>query len=231
MKSLARLQTTLDFMVESGAQYDAPQKVYLAKEHDTGSIITPVDSLDDLNNLEKLLEDQKNMQKLSTSMAFICGTGGKAQGVDCCYKLVDYFFTRQFLTQCSWTGATRLADTNAGSGPSDGNESGPSTSSGGVGKVPLKFFRKTRQLFLNLVMRADKDFSELDSEKFFKTVLKNSKQRTTAKNLTSKHKNRPTNLKYKTNKSNDENQPGESVPRIVEGGALREEVEGDDTNN
>lgn len=232
MKTVARMQTTLDFLVESMVENDAPQKMYLSKEHDTKSIIAPVECLDDLNNLEKLLDDQKTLQKLSSSMAFICGTSGKAQGIDCCYKLIDFFFTRQFLTQCSWTGATRLTDANARSGPSDGIESGPSdeiesgpsTSSGVVGKVPLKFFRKTRQLFLNLVMRADKDFSELDSEKFFKTVLKNSKQRTTAKSLTSKHKNRPTNLKYKTNKSNDENQPDESDARKAEGDAPRKEV-------
>ncbi|KXJ82919.1 hypothetical protein RP20_CCG010571 [Aedes albopictus] len=136
MKSMANMQTTLNFLVDSVAQNEVPQKVQKQKEPGN-EIINPIDCLEDLSNLEKYLDNEYNLQKLSTSMGFICGTSGKAQGIDCCYKLVDYFFTRRFLTQCSWTGAARLTDGNAGQ-----QESGPSTSADVAGKVPLKFFKK-----------------------------------------------------------------------------------------
>lgn len=82
----------------------------------------------------------------------------------------------------------RLKDANSQQGPPVIGDIGA--------KVPLKFYKNVRSLFLNLVMQADKDFSELECEKFFKTVLKNSKQRLSVKVLTSNHKNRPTNMKY-----------------------------------
>lgn len=189
---------------------DAPRKMSLANEQNSQDIVSPVGCLDDLNALEKLLVDDKHMQRFSAGMSFICGTSGKARGTDCCYKLIDYFFTRQFLTQCSWTGATRLSDGNVQEFAGE-----PSTSYEVPGKIPLKFFNKTRTLFLHLIIKADKDFSVIECEQFFKTVLKNSKQRVHAKCLTSKHKNRPKNLKYNVRKTNDENQQTEVTDENV----------------
>ncbi|KAL1378931.1 hypothetical protein pipiens_015264 [Culex pipiens pipiens] len=138
-------------------------------------------SLEELDALEKQLHDDAQMRKYLTGMSFICGTSDKARAVDCCYKLIDYFVTRDFLTQCSWTGIARA---------SDGTETTTEK------KIPMKFYVKFRALFTSLVLLVDRDFSEFQCEKFFKTILKNAKQRLFAKTMTSRQKNRPCNLKY-----------------------------------
>lgn len=185
MQALAKIQTNQEYAM-THCQFPTTHTILPTQE--VQHVLTPVDSVDELKALERSLEDGKLEQQFLNGMSFICGITGKAQGTDCCYKLIDYFFTRQFLTQCSWTGMVRLTDANS--------QQDPSTSADTGAKVPLKYYKHIRALFLNLIMQADKDFSELACEKFFKTVLKNSKQRLSAKFLTSKHKNRPSNMKY-----------------------------------
>ncbi|KAG5890739.1 hypothetical protein JTB14_013086 [Gonioctena quinquepunctata] len=145
---------------------------------DPPTLVGPINSKENLDKIEEQLKSEKFMENLVESMTFICGQSGYAQGIDCCYKLVDYFFEREFLVHCSWTGNTK--------------------ESGGSSKVPLKFYVNMRRAFLNIILRADNSFTETECDTFFKRIMKNSKQRTTMKNLiTSKHKSRPKNLKYK----------------------------------
>lgn len=120
------------------------------------AIIKPVSNHQELQELEKYFNDNNNFSKTVESMTFICGSSGKSKGVDSCYKLIDYFFTRDLLLNCSWTGTSRQRD---------------------EGKIPLKYFCNTRKCFLTLVMKSDKYFGEQECDKFFKTVIKNAKQR------------------------------------------------------
>ncbi|XP_065095782.1 uncharacterized protein LOC135717572 [Ochlerotatus camptorhynchus] len=187
MQALAKIQTGQEYAM-THCHYSASQNdAILAKRH-VQHVLSPADSVDELEALERSLEDETLMQQFSCGKSYICGVTGKAQGTDGCYKLIYYFFTRKFLTQCSWTGMMGQADGNS--------QQEPSTCGDATTKVPLKFFKNTRALFLNLIVQADNQFSELDCDKFFKTILKNSKQRLSSKFLTSKHKNRPTKMKY-----------------------------------
>ncbi|XP_066256700.1 uncharacterized protein [Euwallacea similis] len=141
------------------------------------SPIEPIDSLEKLTQFEEKLKDETYLAQVIESMSFICGKSGKAMGLDCCYKLIDYFLTRRFVAQCSWTGNTRM---------------GP-----GVGKVPLKFFHNFRKCFRDIITLADSKFTETESEDFFKRVMRNSVKRVSAGQMRqSRHKNRPKNLKY-----------------------------------
>lgn len=163
-------------------------------------IMDPVNSVETLKTLEESLKDDSVMQKHMSSMSFICGNSGRANGIDCCYKLVDYFITRQFLLQCSWTGNSRIL--GAGKSPGDAVDLLPDMESG---KVALKFYTKFRTLFLNLIILADGSFTEMQCEMFFKRIMKNSKQRVMSKMTTSKHRNRPKNLKYNIQKASTSN--------------------------
>lgn len=78
------------------------------------------------------------------------------QGYDCCYALVDQFFTREFLNTCSWTGGSRSPD---------------------MKKTAFKTYKRTNNIFYELVRLADPTFSEINTEKFFHSVLRNSRQR------------------------------------------------------
>lgn len=120
----------------------------------------PIDSLESLTELEEKLKNEQYKQKFIKSLIFICGSTGKANGIDAAYKLIDYILDRNFVDKCSWTGNTK--------------EGGGST------KIALKFFVNFRKTFLTIIMHADKDFSEQDCDTFFKRILKNSVQRKTA---------------------------------------------------
>lgn len=155
----------------------------------TADIMNPVNSVDELNALETLLSDDTVMQQYVGKLSFICGNSGRANGIDCCYKLIDHLVTRPFLVQCSWTGNSRTtAPTDNGS-----QELFPDMENG---KVALKFYKKFRALFLNLIILADSSFTDMECETFFKRIMKNSKQRVLCKMISSKHRNRPRNLKY-----------------------------------
>lgn len=187
MQVLAKLITEVEYMSQALCEGQRGASTSIATME---NIADPVNSVEELDLLEESLKDDRVMQKYIQSMSFICGTSGKANGLDSCYKLVDFFVTRPLLLQCSWTGNSRA------SGVKQTQENEPSTS-GETSKVALKFYKKFRSLFLKLVMLADRDFSEVDCDVFFKRIIKNSKQRVNAAMTTSRHRNRPRNIKYK----------------------------------
>lgn len=194
MQHMATMQTNMEYLTQAVFDNNSCR----TPPTDQAEILAkPVSSAEELNKLEESLKDEGVLQKFVANMSFICGTNGKANGVDCCYKLVDYFLTREFLTECSWTGKCRVGDENR----SD-NAPAVEGSQTNCSKVPIKFFKHFRTLFLKLVLLAGKDFTEIKCEEFFKRVMKNSKQRLGVK-ASSKHKNRPKNLKYAARKDMD----------------------------
>lgn len=182
--SLAQVKASLDFLntrvvnLEKGSR----ENVSAVPADD---FFKPVESQEMLDALEASLMDDTVVSRYIKSMSHICGSSGKEDGLDCCYRLIDHFVTRQFLTTCSWTGISRENSTLT----EPNGESEPQM------KVPLMAYKHTRQLFLKLILQADNSFTAIKCEAFFKRVLKNSKQRVLSKTV-SKHKNRPKNLQY-----------------------------------
>lgn len=87
----------------------------------------------------------------------ICGENNcHTLGFNCCYRLVDHFFTREFMHQCSWGGGSRTPDTK---------------------KYPFKTYERTIRLFFELIRLADPTFTEDQLQHFFLGVLRNSKKR------------------------------------------------------
>ncbi|XP_062564454.1 uncharacterized protein LOC134227165 [Armigeres subalbatus] len=198
MQAIAKLQTGVDLIIENNMFGNQQPK-------DTNKILLqPVSSIAEMNALEQSLKESGSADKYIKNMSFICGTDGKASGMDSCYKLIDYFVTREFMHTCSWTGNTKLTDEHISMNTM------PDLQIEAVGKVPLKFYCHFRSLFLKLIRLSDKDFTEVKCDEFFKRVMKNSKARLQAKS-SSKHKNRPCNLKYKSHKPTG-NQNPDQVP-------------------
>ncbi|XP_065083434.1 uncharacterized protein LOC135705589 [Ochlerotatus camptorhynchus] len=196
MQALAKMQTGVDYLMESNMFGN------IQPNDKTNILLKPVDSLSDLNALEESLKEPTAMEKYITNMSFICGTDGKSTGMDSCYKLVDFFITREFMHLCSWTGNSKVTDEN---------DSLNAQFLESPGKIPLKFYTNFRSLFLKLIRLADKDFTEVKCDEFFKRVMKNSKARLQAKTA-SKHKNRPNNLKYKSRKTEISTGNGQEEP-------------------
>ncbi|XP_062556987.1 uncharacterized protein LOC134221826 [Armigeres subalbatus] len=189
MQWMANMQTKQEYLMNVVLDGNS---IGAAHNKQLEMMFKPISSSDELNKLEEDLKDPEVLQKYLTNMNFICGANGKGNGLDCCYKLIDYFMTREFLTECSWTGNCRVGEESKSNDTAVGEVSDTS-------KVALKFFKRTRTLFMKLILLADKDFTEIDCDAFFKRVMRNSKQRLTVKAM-SKHKNRPKNLKYNTRK-------------------------------
>lgn len=187
---MARMDAKIDFVLgEPGAKLmatETPEKV-----------MTVINTKEEFDAFEKKLKGEQFRLSLIDGMSFICGTTGREKGVNCAYKLIDYVFTREFLTKCSWTGAARTQHDSEGDSETETTADPASSNEPAKEKVPFKFYNRTRHFFLTLINKADSSFSELATDKFFKTVIKNSVQRLNAKAQTSTTKNRPSNLKYK----------------------------------
>ncbi|XP_055526995.1 uncharacterized protein LOC129719627 [Wyeomyia smithii] len=182
---LAHIKTSMDYLNERVSQIDMFTREK-ATEVQPEDLLLSIDSLNILDELEQNLKDQAVVAKYITTLSHICGISGRENGIDCCYRLIDNFITRQFLTTCTWTGISR--DNNEAemlNGESDRQL-----------KVPFVMYKNIRCLFLKLILQADNSFTAIKCDEFFKRVLKNSKQRLLSKTV-SKHKNRPRNLKYK----------------------------------
>lgn len=142
----------------------------------------PIKNISELQKLENELKDKEVMSTYVHKMKFVCGDKGKSNGVTCAYKLIDIFFTRQFLTLCSWAGGSR----------SDQD------------KIAFKAFKNVILLFFQLIKLADINFTLEECETFFKNIIRNSVRRNACLNQrTSTVKNRPRKLNYKVKKNSN----------------------------
>ncbi|CAG4983495.1 unnamed protein product [Parnassius apollo] len=159
----------------------------------------PVDSAQELDELENQLSDPNNRDCLKNRYSILC-SGGKA--IDCAYMLVDVMFTRKFICECSWSGGSRGEDL----------------------KIPLKGYKHVLSFFWNMVHYWDQEYSLKDNELFFKTILKNAKKRKIAKlerASTSRQRSKPKNnlkrMKFsEENETNVTSDNGESENEINE---------------
>ncbi|XP_050083570.1 uncharacterized protein LOC126570095 isoform X3 [Anopheles aquasalis] len=117
--------------------------------------LKPVDSLEDLERLEKLSKNKNFVESLarfikSTFPADFDGTAGTY-----CHRIVDFFFTRQFLTKCSWTGS----------------------SINGIQKIGFRYFPYMVNLFISVVQHAYPEFTEKEGIHFLRRVMIHAKVR------------------------------------------------------
>ncbi|RVE41713.1 hypothetical protein evm_013644 [Chilo suppressalis] len=130
------------------------------RHNESTPVIKPVCNLKELQNLENMLADPDFKARIKNKIDLLCSKG-KGRGTNNAYNLIDVFFQRNFLCQCSWAG---------------GSKSGSS-------KICLKSFTNVFDLFLSTINESDPCFKKPDCEKFIKTVLKNSRQRLESKQI------------------------------------------------
>lgn len=141
-------------------------------------------------------------------MKSVCGENSGSPGLNCSYLLVDNFFSRDFMNQCSWGGGSRTPDTK---------------------KIAFKTYERTIRMFFDLVHLADPHFTEEQTYNFFQGILKNSKKRCLCNpKRRSAMKRRPGGISYhSTSMPTTENNCG-----LVIGDTSysADEVSGDNTN-
>lgn len=124
--------------------------------------LQPVKSLADLEKLEENCREEDFIKTIIASLGRIHGrhryTG---RGATVSLQIVDYFFSRDFLLQCSWTGTGRTS----------GKDEIKKT------KIPFMKFDKTINLFYQTVLHSDPSYTFTDCKSFLHRCLKNAKQR------------------------------------------------------
>ncbi|KAF5277589.1 hypothetical protein FQR65_LT15934 [Abscondita terminalis] len=159
--------------------------------------VEPIDSVEKLELLESKLKDEKECQFILNGMSIICGRTRRGCGIDHCYNLVDKFFTREFMTKCSWAGGTRDKINKE--------------------KIAFKSYKRVINLFFRLVHLADDDFSLEECHAFLKNVIRNSTRRNQSVFVrTSRSKKRPKTLEYKTKKSTEMEETITNAPHHTE---------------
>lgn len=87
--------------------------------------------------------------------------GDNCNGLNISYNLVDYFFERNLMLKCSWSGASRTSTI----------------------KLAIKNCTRILDTFFVIVHSVNTTFSKQLLEHFFKQVARNSKKRSEAKGL------------------------------------------------
>lgn len=123
--------------------------------------LTPIKCLDELDALEK---QSKNEQFVKSVVEFLGSMHGKhryvGEGNTVCLQIVNYFFEREFLMNCSWSGISRNKD----------NENI-------ISKIPFHKFVGIIDLFHKVVLFSDPSFSKVQCEQFLHRCLRNARQR------------------------------------------------------
>ena len=86
---MAKLQTSMDYLAQN--LIGSNSSLANAPVVPVPRIKNPVNSVEELVQLEESLKDEKLMEAYASNMKFVCGSDGKSHGIDCCYKLIDYF--------------------------------------------------------------------------------------------------------------------------------------------
>ncbi|KXJ69572.1 hypothetical protein RP20_CCG026555 [Aedes albopictus] len=121
----------------------------------------PVKSLADLEQLEESCRSEDFVKRIVASIGRIHGhhryTGN---GATVSLQIIDYFFSRDFMLKCSWTGISRASDTETK-----------------TNKIPFMKFDKTIDLFYQTVLYSDPIYAFSECKDFLHRCLKNAKQR------------------------------------------------------
>lgn len=175
-QKLAKLEVMFDELIK---KINTGPKTCVSASKEAPTSVNPIkqiETVEELSALEEKLKNKNIFDEYVERMTFLCGNRGKGNGVDHAYMLMDNFFSRKFMTLCSWAGGAR-----------DKKE-----------KIPFKYYKNVINLFFKLVYLADNDFTVQECEVFLKNVIRNSGRRYESANVRcSKSKKRPKNLSYK----------------------------------
>lgn len=125
----------------------------------------PVDSFEDLERLEANASSEEFVRVVRSNFAKQLKSLKNEGGASICYHVIDQFFSRPFLTGCSWTGAAK-------------NRAGTEKY---ITKIPLAAFPNTIQLFYLIVNDLDPRYTFEKVEKFVRNCCCHAVQRSQRK--------------------------------------------------
>lgn len=157
---VSRANAKIDFL----ASNNATQKASTSKEQVKLKkfSLSPVQSLDDLKALEESCKNEDFVKAAVRSVGHHMGKNLQTgNGATVCLQVVDFLFSREFLTKCSWTGLSRTRSEDGGL----------------VKKIALQQYEGAVDLFYQIVAYSDPIFPAEECKSFLRRCLQNSKQR------------------------------------------------------
>ncbi|KAF5275716.1 hypothetical protein FQR65_LT16592 [Abscondita terminalis] len=119
---------------------------------------SPISNSRELREIDNKLSDNELFAKevFQHFKKIIGNVPDRSNGLDTCYIIIDHFFDKKFMVNCSWTGASRTA---------------------GVEKCSIRDCKNILKLFFTIVRSSNKNFSEKLMKEFFSGVTRNAKKR------------------------------------------------------
>ncbi|XP_035778013.1 uncharacterized protein LOC118459076 isoform X2 [Anopheles albimanus] len=169
-KQMFLLEKKIDMQLSLGVVPE-PRKGKTDSLDSASSLFSPVSCLLDLERLEELARDKNYVSYVKTQIQGMLRTkrrrltteldkqnepGNRKAAQTYCLRIVDLFFTRFFLTQCSWTGQ-------------------PCKS--GRRKIRFKDFVCVIDMFYETVHYVNPSFTKEDTESFLRQMLANANKR------------------------------------------------------
>lgn len=125
----------------------------------------PMQPVKNVREMELLEENSKKEDFVKSVMVSIGQLHGRqrytGRGGTVCLQIMDYFFDREFLLHCSWTGSGRKS--------ADQEQV--------LRKIPFYKFEGVIKLFHQTVLQSDPEFSMDECKSFLHRCLRNAKQR------------------------------------------------------
>lgn len=148
----------------------------------------PVQTEEDLKVLEEKCREDEFVKTMVKSIGRIMGKNQcVGDGGTVCLNVVDQLFTREFLTNCSWTGVSRSKD---------GDNSIP--------KIAFHKFERVLNLFYQIIAYSDPTYPQEKCKSFLHYCLKNAKQRLEHKHAKKSSARKRIRISNDASKSEDE---------------------------
>ncbi|XP_062550513.1 LOW QUALITY PROTEIN: uncharacterized protein LOC134215314 [Armigeres subalbatus] len=157
---LSQMNAKLDIIATQKTRQEVPVQ---PESFDTkANPLTPIKSLADMESLEKRSDNGSFIQSVVQHIGSIHGKQRfVGDGATVCLQIIDYFFDREFLLSCSWSGISRNKKANENI----------------ISKTPFHKYDGIITLFHKVVLFSDPLFSKVQCEQFLHRCLRNAKQR------------------------------------------------------
>ncbi|XP_035773681.1 uncharacterized protein LOC118456740 isoform X1 [Anopheles albimanus] len=129
------------------------------------ALIKPAKRKEDLDELEDKAKDKQYSTLITQAVGRLLGFNRQGEGASVCHQIVDYFFDRQFLIECSWSGESRHLGRPYR----------------GIRKIALSSYKHVIELFHACVCVSDDTFTQNQCVKFLRLCLQYSTIRVKAK--------------------------------------------------
>lgn len=184
MTEFAKIHARLDKITEAISFLGISQKEPIGgpKGCDPNpSYLLPIVDENQIETLDNLLRNSERYNAFVEDMSRYAGKSGAMRGQKVALNIIDKWFKREFLVQCSWTGSmkskTKPNTTNIVSEPDISCDTQDETEEKKLKKINFSSYKRVFEAFYTVIHLADSRYSKQEAEDFLKKQLRNASSR------------------------------------------------------